>query len=206
MKRTFLTLFAALLWVGAAFAQTPEEILTRVEENMEAQKQNGVAMSIDIKIPIVGTITSKTYMLGEKSRMDASMMGRSIITWMEGETSWSFDSEDNTITIGEAKRSDDPNDDLSMFSGITDDYDVSIKQETDKQWQLLCRKARRCTDKDAPKTMTVVIEKGSYHPVSLNTKLSGVSMTLYNISFGVKESVVTFRKEDYPDATIIDKR
>lgn len=47
MKRTFLALFAALLGVGAAFAQTPEEILSRVEENLEAQKQKGVAMSID---------------------------------------------------------------------------------------------------------------------------------------------------------------
>ena len=51
-----------------------------------------------------------------------------------------------------------------------------------------------------------MIEKDTYHPISLSTKMSGVFITLHDISFGVSDERVTFNPEDYPTATIIDKR
>ena len=96
--------------------------------------------------------------------------------------------------------------DAEMFSGITDDYDVSIKKETADAWHLLCKKSKNNTDKDAPKTIDLVISKKNYYPLSLSTKMSGVSMNLHGISFGVTEKQVTFNAADYPTAKIVDKR
>ena len=54
--------------------------------------------------------------------------------------------------------------------------------------------------------MDLVINKGTYLPVSLSAKVSSVTMTMREISFGISEKQVTFNISDYPDAKIIDKR
>ena len=48
--------------------------------------------------------------------------------------------------------------------------------------------------------------KGTYWPVSLSTSMTGASVTMRDISFGVTEKQVTFDANQYPGATIIDKR
>jgi outer membrane lipoprotein-sorting protein len=93
-----------------------------------------------------------------------------------------------------------------MFSGITDGYDVTLKKETADAWYFLCKKSKTNTDKDDPKSIDLVVAKGTYYPVSLKAKLSGVTMTLRDVSFGVTEQQVTFNPKDYPTATIVDKR
>jgi hypothetical protein len=54
--------------------------------------------------------------------------------------------------------------------------------------------------------MTVVVANGSYYPISLSTKMSGITITMRGISFGVTEKQVTFNKSEYPNAKIVDKR
>ena len=93
-----------------------------------------------------------------------------------------------------------------MFNDITDGYEVSIKKETADAWHILCKKTKSNPDKDAPKTMELVVRKETYYPVSLNAKLSGLTMTMRDIAFGVTEKQVTFDPKDYPDAKIVDKR
>jgi hypothetical protein len=43
-------------------------------------------------------------------------------------------------------------------------------------------------------------------PVSLKAKVSGIEITMRNISYGVTEKQVTFNANDYPGVTIEDKR
>ena len=207
MKATatfILALFAAV----AALAQTPQEIVARMDAVMQEHEKEGMSMVIDIKMPIVGSMVSKSYTLGDKARVEAELAGVSMVTWTDGQVQWVYDSSKNQVEIKDwtqaAKSSTDG--DAAMFSKITEGYEVIIKDDTDDAWYLLCRKLRSNRDKDAPKSMDLVVAKGSYYPVSLRATVSGITLTMRDIAFGVSESLVTFNPSDYPGVKILDNR
>ncbi len=207
MKKTITFLFA-MAFAAMTFAQTPQEIISRMEEEMSKHENDGIIMTVDVKIPLFGTMSTKTYALGEKLRLEATMMGIDIITWSDETTEWEYNSKKNEVEIKkfDAAKVAEESGDAEMFSGITDDYDVTIKKETEDAWYMVCKKSKTSTDKDAPKSMDLVVAKGTYYPKSLSAKMSGVTMTMRDISFGVTERQVTFHIEDYPGITVIDKR
>lgn len=208
MKKLFATFFAVVAFVAMAIAQTPQEIVSRMEAEMSKHEKEGVAMMADAKIPILGTMTTKTYTLGKKTRSEGAMMGIEVITWTDGETVWEYTVKENKVYVENVnlKASSESEGDLGMFSGITDGYDVSIDEETADEWHLLCKKSKDNSDKDAPKKMELVIAKGTYLPISLTTKVESINITMYNITFGVSEEEVTFNAANYPGVTVIDKR
>ena len=191
----------------SALAQTAEEILTRMDQTMTQHESEGVIMTVETKIPIIGAVRMKSYMLGDKLRMETTMMGADLIIWDDGITEYTYNNKAHEITIdnGSGGYSDDSGD-LDMFSGITDGYTVSIKKETSDAWYILCKKNKDNTNKEDPKNMDVVVAKGTYYPVSLSAKISGVTMIMKDIYFGVTQEQVTFNLSKYPDAKIIDKR
>lgn len=202
-------LFSVLCFLGIAgvmVAQTPQEILSRMDAEMDKHDKEGLIMTVDAKVPILGTMTTKTYTLGDKARIEANMMGVDIITWTDGKTSWTYNSKKNEVEINKQEGHSDSEGDAEMFNGITQGYDVTIDKETAKTWELICKKSKSNKDKDAPKKMELVVAKGTYMPISLKTKISGIGITMRNISFGVTEKQVTFNANEYPGATIIDKR
>ena len=208
MKRFFALLTACVLAV-AAYAQTAEEIVARMDAAMEqVSAENGFRMTMDIKIPILGTMSSDAWSLGDKMRLEANMMGKKLVTWQDGQTEWTYDSSENTITIehqDKTKKSDEQ-ENMKMFQSATEGYDVSIAKETAEAWTIKCRKNRFNTNKDDPKNMEIVIAKDTYYPMSLSAKVDLVTVTMHNLKFNVTEEEVTFNKADYPGATIIDKR
>lgn len=208
MKRFFALLTACVLAV-AAYAQTAEEIVARMDAAMEqVSAENGFRMTMDIKIPILGTMSSDAWSLGDKMRLEANMMGKKLVTWQDGQTEWTYDSSENTITIehqDKTKKSDEQ-ENMKMFQSATEGYDVSIAKETAEAWTIKCRKNRFNTNKDDPKNMELVIAKDTYYPMSLSAKVDLVTVTMRNLKFNVTEEEVTFNKADYPGATIIDKR
>ena len=208
MKRFFALLTACVLAV-AAYAQTAEEIVARMDAAMEqVSAENGFRMTMDIKIPILGTMSSDAWSLGDKMRLEANMMGKKLVTWQDGQTEWTYDSSENTITIehqDKTKKSDEQ-ENMKMFQSATEGYDVSIAKETAEAWTIKCRKNRFNTNKDDPKNMEIVIAKDTYYPMSLSAKVDMVTVTMRNLKFNVTEEEVTFNKADYPGATIIDKR
>ena len=201
-----VTFLSAIAFAVAALAQTPEEIVSRMEAEMDKHENDGIIMTVDVKIPILGTMTTKTYSLGDKLRVEGKMMGVDIVTWSDGVTEWTYDSKTNTIEITKEKAKDSSEGDAEMFQGLTDGYDVSISKETADAWHILCKKTKANTDKDAPKTVNLVIAKSNYYPLSLSAKVSGVTMTMRDIAFGVTEKQVTFDPREYPTAKIEDKR
>ena len=207
MKRVAV-LIAVLLCAMPAFAQTAEEIISRMEEVMGNHEKDGIVMTIDIKIPILGTTSSRSYILGDKMRVEMTMMGTTAVNWTDGVTDWTYDSKKNEIEIENATPEDGSSNDneAEMFKGITEGYDVSIKKETADAWHILCKKSKTNKEKDDPDKMDLVVAKETYYPVSLSAKISGVRVTLRDISYGVTEKQVTFNPADYPDAKIIDKR
>lgn len=208
MKR-FFALLTALTLVVAAYAQTAEEIVARMDAAMEqVSAENGFRMTMDIKIPILGTMSSDAWSLGDKMRLEAQMMGKKLVTWQDGQTEWTYDAGENTITIenqDKTKKSDEE-ENMKMFQSATEGYDVSIAKETSSAWTIKCKKNRFNTNKDDPKNMEIVIAKDTYYPMSLSAKVDLVTVTMRNLKFNVTEEEVTFNKADYPGATIIDKR
>ena len=195
----------------SAFAQTAPEIVSRMEQEVTKQKENGMALMMDFKIPILGTFTTKASMLGNKVCIEALMKEYRVVSWGDGETTWVYDSRKGTVEIkkGEpvpSSATTGKGKEAEMFTGITDGFDVSISKETADAWYILCRKSRTNKEKDDPKTMDLVVAKKTFYPLSLSAKMAGVTLTMHDVVFGVSEKQVTFDPADYPDATIEDKR
>ena len=208
MKKLLSVIFFVAM-AAVAVAQTPQEIVSRMQAEMDKHDESeGFAMTMDVKIIIVGTISSRSYVLGDKMRVEASRDGKQFVTWSDGKTDWNYDSEKNEIEITNAKarESTETEGDTKLFEGITDGYDVKIDKETETEWHIRCRRSKSNPDKDAPKKMDLVISKGTYWPVSLSTSMAGASVTMRNISFGVTEKQVTFDAKEFPNVKIVDKR
>ena len=208
MKRILALLTACVLAV-AAYAQTAEEIIAKMDAAMEqVEAANGFRMTMDLKLPILGTMSTNAWSRGDKMRMEAEMMGKKLITWQDGETEWTYDSDANTITIEkqDTSKKSEEKENMEMFQNATEGYDVSIGKETSTTWTIKCRKNRSNTNRDDPKNMEIVVSKGTYYPVSLSAKVNMVTVTMRDLKFHVTEKEVSFNKAEYPGATIIDKR
>ena len=207
MKKWICCLCAALGCLAAA-AQTSGEILARMEKELERSETDGLSMGMDIKIPILGTLRSKVKMTGEKSRTEMSMLGKKMIMWEDRQTSWTYSDDDNTLTIKNVSpdKPSDAEENLSMLNGIDDGYTSEIKKETDETWTIRLTKTRDNPDKDAPKTMDVVVAKATWLPLSISATVKGVKVVMYDLVPGVSEKEVTFNPAAYPDATIKDER
>ena len=208
MKK-LIAIISFIALATAAMAQTAEEIITRMEAEMSKHDESeGVAMTMDMKIIFIGTISSRNYVLGDKMRVEAKKEDKDVITWSDGKTDWVYDSEKNEIEITNAKPKEktETNSDTKLFQGITNGYEVKIDKETATEWHIRCKRSRSNPDKDDPKRMDLVVAKGTYWPVSLSTSVTAATVTLRDISFGVTEEQVTFNPKDFPNATIVDKR
>lgn len=192
----------------AAWGQTAEEIIARMDEVMEAVEDDGMHMKMEMKIPIIGSMDLEMWTLGERSRMEGRMMGHKLVSFTDEDTEWEYDSKENTVTISTRKPEEGSDaDNARMFNDITDGYSVKIKKETATQWILACKKTRENTDKDAPKNMELVVSKDGYRPVSLSTSVSGVKIVMKDITMGgVSEEFVTYDASLFPEAKIVDKR
>lgn len=205
---------AALAFAVTALAQTPEEILDRMEKAMEKGETEGISIIMDLKIPILGTTTSSMYMLGDKVKTETAVFKEKIVTFNDGETEYEYEPAKNKITIKTVKlpgssdqpETSDAEDNMSLFDGITQDYDVRLDKETSDAWHIRCDRKKTCKDKDAPKRMDLVVSKQDNLPVSLSTTVSGVKVTMRDVKLGVSEKDVTFDISDYPGAVIEDQR
>jgi outer membrane lipoprotein-sorting protein len=208
MKRIFICIAALLASVAISFAQTPEEIIGRMDSEMKKADEQGLAITMDIAIPIIGKTSAAMRIRGEKSRTEMSLKDFKETLWMDESTMWTYSSKDNEVVIenrsADSKNSSDDN--IEMFSGITEGYDVTLEKETADTWQFRCDKSKSNTNKDDPKKMTLIVSKKDYMPKSLSTKLKGVTVTMRDAKLGVSESEVTFNPASLPGVTITDKR
>jgi outer membrane lipoprotein-sorting protein len=208
MKRIFICIAALLASVAISLAQTPEEIIGRMDSEMKKADEQGLAITMDIAIPIIGKTSAAMRIRGEKSRTEMSLKDFKETLWMDESTMWTYSSKDNEVVIenrsADSKNSSDDN--IEMFSGITEGYDVTLEKETADTWQFRCDKSKSNTNKDDPKKMTLIVSKKDYMPKSLSTKLKGVTVTMRDAKLGVSESEVTFNPASLPGVTITDKR
>ena len=67
MKKFFATL-SLVLSAALCWAQTPEEIISQMENVMRQHEAEGVVMTMDMKIPILGTFSTHVWTRGRKGR------------------------------------------------------------------------------------------------------------------------------------------
>ena len=199
---------AALSAALSLSAQTPNEIIERMDKAMDQPSDVGTVFDFVMDIPIIGKASTKVYMLGDKSKMELSYMGETGETWMDGNTSWTYNKKDNQIVIKEldVTKDDAAQDGLAAFDGITEGYDVTLEKETDQAWYFLCKKSRKNKDKDAPKKMNLAVDKNTCLPLYLKMKEKGVGVSVENVKFGFDPSIVEFSMDKFPGATVKDER
>ena len=209
MRRILCCLLAGMLAASALFAQTSEEIIAKMNEATSRFDSEGFSTVMDIKIPLLGTFSSKMYTLGDKYKAILEVKGKKMITWSDGITDWDYDEPNNEITITRADPSGSDTgaeDSLSALDGITEGYDVKLKKETADAWYFHCTKSKTNPKKDDPKSMDLVVSKATYLPISTSISEKGVKVTLHDFVLGVTEKEVTFNLSDFPNAKLTDKR
>ena len=208
MKKLLCILITATL-ATLSWGQTAQEIVTRMDAAMNEVKSDNVAFTMDMKMPIIGTITSRAISWGGKTRLEMEKDGKKSISWIDGDTEWNYDAAKNEVEIKphlQVEASEEPQGDMAMFEGITKGYDVKIKKETPAAWYIRCKKSKSNKDKNDPKTMDLVVSKADYMPLSLSAKISMVTITMRDVDYNITEEMATFNPADYPTATIVDKR
>lgn len=207
MKKFVLALAAAMMAM-TALAQTPEEILGRMSEVMSNAENKGLSMTMTIKIPILGSMNTHAYTLGDKSRIEVKAMGKEMITWDDGKTSWEYNPKDNEITIEDAKtgKKSETEENMGLATGVTEGYDIKLVKETDQYWAFRCTRSKDNPNKDDPKKMDISVWKDSYLLRELKATVKGITVVMSDVSFDVQESDVIFDINKFPGAKIIDKR
>ena len=208
MKKFFATLACAVLALATLGAQTPEEIISRMDQETAKFDAEGFSMVMEIKLPIIGAMATTIYTRGDKYKMVTDVKGEKVLNWSDGVTDWLYDPSKNEITITKTNidKPSDAQDSKNMLDSVTEGYDVKIKKESSASWEMLCTKSKSNTKKDDPKTMTLIVSKATYLPISLKATMSGVTVTLRDFKRGISENEVTFDQTKYSGATIIDKR
>ena len=207
MKKILFLLLPALLAAATLSAQTPEEIIARVDQETARVDAEGCSMVMELKFPIIGAVATTIYTRGDKYKMIMSIKGDTSISWSDGVTDWDYESSKNTVTIKPHKADGNSEaDNAKMMEGITEGYDVRLKKETADTWQFRCTKSKTNTNKDDPKNMDLVVSKATYLPVSLTARAGGLTITMRDVSIGVSEQEVTFDASKYATAKIIDER
>ena len=207
MKRILICLAALLASAAMLTAQTPEEVITRMEEEMKKSDEMGMAVTMDIKLPILGSTSARMNIRGEKSRTDMNFKDVKSTLWMDETTMWTYNPKDKELVIEKRDSKSGQEENLGLMKGITAGYDVSLTKETADAWYFDCKKSKDNTDKDDPKRMTLVVDKKTYMPKELTTKAKGVTVSMKDAVLGVKESDVTYDPSKIPAGVkVTDKR
>ena len=208
IKYIVAALVAVFFWGTSLSAQTPEEIVRKMSEQLDRADAEGIAMDLNMKMPVVGSFTTHNLVRGDRMKSTVTGKVKKVIMWYDGTTNWVYDEQAGEITVSPQKQSDSKKDnsDMKAFESITNGYDLVLERETADAWYILCKKSKSNKDKDDPAKMDLAVSKATYLPIYLRMKQSVVSVSIEKVSIGVSEKSVTFNPAEYPNAKIIDKR
>ena len=204
-----LVAFIALLMGPAGLAaQTPDVIVNKMSEQIDRGENEGLVLDFNMKIPVVGNVTSHNKVLGKRMRMEVTAKDKRSIIWTDETTRRTYDKQTNILTIEANTPAADKqeNGNMETFKGITDGYDLELQKETADAWFILCKKAKTNRDKDDPKRMELAVAKASFLPIYLKTKMSMINISFEHVAIGVTEKEVAFDPAECPGAKIVDKR
>ena len=158
MKKILLTLIALVLTSASVFAQTPAEIINKMDEVMQQHDtKSGLAMTMEMKIFIIGTVSSRVMTYGDKIRVEAGAGDKHIISWIDGDTEHEYNVEEKVIKIKrrDTSKPSKEKENMGMFKSATEGYDVTLTKETDDAWYFHCKKSRSNPKRTIPRIWTL---------------------------------------------------
>ena len=168
IKKIVAALATILVYGSGLFAQTPEEIVNKMSEQMKRADTEGVVMDMIIKMPVIGAITSHNLIRGDKMKSTATVKGKKAVIWSDGTTTWTYDEQAGEITVSPRKQSDDSkkvDSDLKAFDVCLVLHPVRMMAripESRMEWAM----ARfRDPLSDAPKKLAIRIAKPWVKPM-----------------------------------------
>ena len=149
-------------------AQTPEEVVERM--NAEFRKGDSLGMSFDfvMSIPILGEFRSTNYTLGDKLKIELFAKGNKITSWNDGTTEWEYNLEKNEVKITNAKPKEEKDNlgDTGLVTGVSEGYDLSVDKKTnDKVWYIVFKKNKSNKEKDYQKRIDLSVSKADYSTI-----------------------------------------
>jgi len=210
MKKIFCLVAASMLAASSfiAGAQTPKEIVSRMDNVVKDLVKKGFAMDLEIEYSSMvkdGPIMkkegpSRICILGNKVHITPYSNEANHEIWIDGEKIMIYSGMSNELHIIK-DTTYLMNYKMLFHSLIADNYD--IESETDQAWNLKSTSTVYYESTPIVTTSRVTIDKKTYYPVSVSTCGSSNQTTFSNISFGVSEDEVTFNPEDYPEVVVI---
>ena len=189
-------------------AQTPEEILAEANRVLERGRvEEGLSLTMEMKVPILGRVEMRQYSKGQKSRMVARNRGKESTVWTDGKTMWVYDASENEIVIIDVEDAGQQgNDKMKLMDGLSKGYDPTLESETEEAWFLRCIRRKDNHDKNAPKRIDLSVCKGSYLIREVSISVMGLKVVMKDFALGVDEKDVTFDPLQFPEAEVIDNR
>ena len=203
-RRILLPLALMLCLGGFVRAQEPQEIVRSMQELFSQRKSEGTVMEIVASIPVVGSTTMKVSTLGEKSKTEIKLKERSICSWSDRQTVWTYESKADELVIRDGAAGTDGKTDF--LQSLTQTHDCRLKGSTAEAWCIECVRRKSVKDKNIPGQITLWIDRKTYMPLSVKTSLSGVKMTIDHIAFGCSEEDVTFDPALFEGVKYLDLR
>ena len=224
MKKSFFAVLS-LVCSMTVFSQTANEIVSQMEEYVNAHQQEGISYAVDMELmyangnnatspEVTKTKLSSGSVFVHENKMRVDSDNGTEFIDMDINRKWFVSSNNNEVLFDVAGTAADSRM-QDCYNGLhftRSAYRFSIMDETDDTWTIQ-GKRKLFTLHDVEKEIILTIRKDTYQPVSValfNAK-EGKALDITqvtrkkDITFGVTENQVTFNAADYTIATAIYK-
>lgn len=218
---TAILLFCGLMNAHAQIPAEVREMFKACAAKMNAPEGTEMDMNIKFSMLVIKTnmaITVSTK--GAKSLTKGTMkiMGRELVIedGFDGKQSWKYkhlklkegdlekgkEHKDSLIITKTNKKASSHSD---IDFGIADDYQKAEIKKKDGRYEVIVFSKPK--DKDAPKKVTVKIDKEKSLLREISSKQSGIkmTMTITRVKHGVNDNVFVLDTSKYPGAVIVRK-
>ena len=164
--------------------------------------EQGATLHYDVNIIGLYKTSGTIWYKGKKSKfVDAK-----IYSWNDGTTIYSVKRNKKTKEVEVNSAQNNKSDKYSRkFKFEPENFDYSVAE--DKDGLMLILKAKK--GKKGIKEIHALVERNTYHPISLRVKVSIIWATVKISDFhtgGITDEMLEFPKEQYRDYKFVDKR
>ena len=221
MRKIVCIAFSLACALTSATAQNAKEIVTKMEETFGARQQEGVSFNSKWSVTIVNSRTTRLRinMLGQGSvetvqetagDMDILTSSVSMLadktcevapgktTYDDGQTVWAISADNNEVGVyNKATYGCQSPRYTDYLSNINKDYKVSILDETDDSWVILCKCRTLSRLLADGRDMELTVSKATFEPETLVIRDKDYYITLSDFNYGVTEDQVTYHPTQY---------
>ena len=206
MKRFILifSILCAVLSIQAQEHETPNaQQARRMFMNIYNKVYGDEGATLHYKVNIIGIYkTEGTIWMKQKK---SKFIDEKYIAWNDDVTYYRYERKKNRVTVYDA-HSEERDKYATKFKFEPDNYTYSIKDEQ-KKGIAITLKAKKGAK--GIKEVHALVERKTYHPISLRIKVSIIWTTIKISNFqsgGITDETLRFPREKYKGYEFVDKR